>query len=102
MNVANHHRVGVVPNRSLIRGKVVAMRPEPDGYGQTIEVEVADSENLGDLPNFVPHAGQRIWFYLSESPMELHLGDDIEAKATYRGGAGGGRYSLLPDDLKRI
>ena len=103
MDVVNSCRVGVVPNQSLIRGKVVAVRPEPGGYGQTVEVEVANAERVGDLPSFIHQvAGQRLLFYISETDLDLHPGDCIEAKATYRGGASGGQYSLLPDDIKRL
>lgn len=103
MRAPNSHRLGVIPNRSLVRGKVVGIRPEPSGYGQAIELEIIGSESIRDLANFIRNEpGNRVSFYLSENDVDLHIGDRIEAKATFRGGPTGGRYSLLPDDIKII
>lgn len=103
MHVANTSRVGSIPNRSIVRGRIVGIRPEPGGYGRTVELEIIGSESIRDMANFVRNEpGKRVSFYLSENNVDLHIGDRIEAKATFRGGPGGGRYSLLPDDIKII
>jgi hypothetical protein len=106
MNVmasSKSYSISAAPNQSLVRGTIIALRPESGGYGQTVELKVAESQNIDDLPNFTRTAvGQILPFYLSETNVALHPGDRIEAKATYRGGPSGGRYSLLPDDIKKI
>ena len=103
MNLSRSHIVGAAPNQSLVRGQVVATRPEPDGLGQTVELSVVESLNVDDLPNFTKTiVGRTVSFFLSAGDMRFRTGDRIEAKAIYRGGPKGGRYSLLPDDLRKI
>ncbi|MCI0486054.1 MAG: hypothetical protein L0229_05590 [Blastocatellia bacterium] len=103
MSVSKSHSIKAAPNQSLVRGEVVAIRPEPDGYGLTIDLAIMESENVDDLPNFTRDAiGQTLSCFLSDSDVTLRPGDRIEAKVTYRGGPGGGRYNLLPDDIKKL
>jgi hypothetical protein len=97
------HRITSAPNQSIVRGTIVALRSEPGGYGQTIELRVAESQDVNNLPNYTRGAiGRVVPFYLSESDCNLRPGDRIEGRVVFRGGVGGGRYNLLPDDLKII
>lgn len=103
MSSTNSIPVAMAPNESLISARVVSTQSEPDGHGQTVRLTVLDSQSIDELPNLTRSiVGQTVPFYLSESRLLLRAGDRIEAKATYRGGPSGGRYSILPDDIRKI
>jgi hypothetical protein len=103
MAFAKGHGIGTAPNRGLLRGTVIDLRQEPDGYGRTVLLKVTESQDVDELPNYTRSlAGKVSSFFLSDESLVLRAGDRIEAKATYRGGATGGRYSLLPDDIRKI
>jgi hypothetical protein len=94
----------VVPNASRVRGRLVHIRPDPEGDGSVWELTVAEALDVDDLPNFVATAtGQTISVYVHAGlRTALHEADLIEARVAYRGDQRGGRFTLVQDDVRRL
>lgn len=93
----------VTPNASKVRGKLISIKPEPDGYGSNWEIEVDHADNVGNLPNFArSHVGQIISVYVHpELKHDLMEKDKLEARVTYRGDERSGRFALIEDDVRK-
>ena len=86
----------VRPNKSNVRGKVTAIRPEPDGWGAEVELEVTRNETPAsrEADDFVrPTAGSTLKAFYAE-PGAIQVGDDIRAEARLNAGPTGGRVVL--------
>ena len=94
----------VVPNASRVRGRLVQVQPEPDGYGSVWEVAVDESLDIDGLPNFTrAHVGKTIPVYVHpELEHELTEKDKMEARVTFRGDERGGRFVLTEDDVRKL
>ena len=82
----------VKPNKTVLRVKVRAIRPEPDGWGAEVDLEVA--ENLSPENDFVrPSPGSVLTAFAAE-PDQLHVGDSVRVSASLAAGQFGGRVVI--------
>jgi hypothetical protein len=97
-------RVPVVPNESTVRGRIVGVRPEPDGHGSVWNVAVAEAHRVGDLPNFAQdRVGGTIHVYAHpQVNLRLTEADEVEARVAFRGDERGGRFVLVGDDARKL
>ncbi len=78
-------------NKTILRGKISAIRPDPDGQGAEIELEVAENKSLEVEKDFLKtKSGEITNLYFTE-PEKLKVGDVIQAQATLLAGPFGGR-----------
>ncbi len=96
-------RVPVMPNAGRIRGQVVRIQPEPDGFGATWEVLVRDVQDVPGLANFARsyHGGTLPLFVHPGLQDRAAVHDSISAQVAFRGGERGGRFVVLDDDLHK-
>lgn len=96
--------VRVVPNASVVRGKLLRIRPEASGRGSVWEIIVDEAQSVEGLPNFVQsHIAQTIEVYVHpELRHDLAEMDAIEARVAYRGDERGGRFVLIEDDARKL
>ena len=94
----------VKPNASKVRGKLVGIKPEPDGYGANWEIAVDEANDVDDLPNFArSHIGKVIDVYVHpELKSDLIEKDNLEVRVTYRGDERGGRFALIDNDVHKL
>jgi hypothetical protein len=92
------------PNQSKVRGRLLGIKPEPDGYGSDWQIAVDDAQDVDGLPNFArSHVGQTISVYVHpELEHDLKENDEVEARVSYRGDERGGRFALVEDDVKKL
>jgi len=97
-------RAQVKPNASKVRGEIISIRPEPDGFGSNWKIAVAEAKDVDNLPNFArPYVGQIISVYIHpELKHNLSEKDQLEARVTYRGDERGGRFALVEDDVRKL
>ncbi len=96
--------VPVVPNASLVRGRVERIAPEPGGRGSVWDIAVEKSDDVDGMPNFTrAHVGQTIQVYVH--PQLSHTvaqEDSIAARVAYRGDERGGRFVLVDDHVQKL
>jgi hypothetical protein len=92
--------VRLKPNQTIVRGQVRAIRPEPDGRGAEIDLEVLDNETTSPENDFLrPAHGAVLTAYLAEAA-RFKVGDQVRARATLMGGPNGERAVLR--SVKRL
>lgn len=96
--------VPVVPNASMVRGKLLRIKPEPDGQGAVWEIRVDEARDVQHYPNFAEsYVGEIIPVYVHEELQNaLAEQDMLEARIAFRGGEHGGRFVLTEDDMHRL
>lgn len=94
----------VVPNASQIRGRLLQIRPEPDGRGAVWEVAVDEAHDVDGMPNFARElVGRPIQVYVHpELRPAVTESDPLEARVTYRGDERGGRFVVVGDELRKL
>lgn len=92
------------PNASRIRGRLVSIRPGPEGQGATWEIVVAASDDVENMRNFGrAHVGLTITVYVPPgSRHRLAANDALEARVTFQGDERGGAFFLIEDDARRL
>ncbi len=76
----------VIQSDSIIRGRVVAVRPQMGGYPWEADVLVLSSQSVGDLPNpTADKVGQVITVRSNEDLSGIEPGTDITARVKYAG-----------------
>jgi hypothetical protein len=81
----------IKPNRTILHGKVSAIRPEQDGRGAEIEIEVSENNSPVAEEDFLKtQPGDVTQLYFTE-PEKLKVGDTIQARASLLGGPFGRR-----------
>lgn len=84
----------VKPNRTSLKGKIRAIRPEADGWGAEIELLVTRNESASSERDFLqPEPGTTMNFFYAE-PAKLKVGDEVAAQATLMAGPFGSRAVL--------
>ncbi len=96
--------VPVVPNASLVRGRLERIEPEPGGSGSVWEIGVDGSDDVEGMPNFTrTRVGQKIQVYVHpQFPRTLKAKDTVEARVAYRGDERGGRFVLVDDQVRKL
>ncbi len=90
-----------IPNKTILRGKVSVIRPEPDGQGAEIELEVAENKSLEVEKDFLKTKSGRNNKSLFYGTGKLKVGDVIQAQATLLAGPFGGARPLL-EKVKKL
>jgi hypothetical protein len=100
----DHSYVPTAPNEGLLRGKLLSVRKAPGGVGHVWQVDVEESENVGDLPNFVrPNVGSPITIYVHPGlKARLRKGERIEARVSFQGDERCGAFFLHGDDVRTL
>ncbi len=76
----------VIQSDSIVRARVVAVRPQTSGYPWEADVLVLSSQSVGDLPNpTADKVGQVITVRSSEDLSGIGPGTDITARVKYAG-----------------
>lgn len=84
----------VKPNRTLLRGKVRAIRPEADGWGAEVDLEVEENLSASEDEDFLrPQPGALLTVFAAE-PGRLRVGDAVRVQASLNAGPFGGRAVL--------
>lgn len=95
-------RAPVMPNAGRIRGEIVRILPEADGFGSTWKVSVQDVQDVAGFANFARnYLGRTLELFVHpglENQAAVH--DNIAAKIAFRGDEHGGRFVVLDDDLR--
>ena len=96
--------VNVAPNESKIRGKIVKIDPGPEGLGSIWTIEVSETEDIDNLPNFARrHVGKLIPVLIHpEMKKEIKESDLIEAHITFQGDESGGEFFLIDDNVRHL
>jgi len=84
----------VKPNKTVVRGRVRAVVPEPDGVGASVEIEVLSNDSPSEGMDYLrPAPGSMLTLFATE-PGALSVGDLIRAETRLLAGPGGGRAVL--------
>lgn len=84
----------IMPNRTVLKGRVQAIRPAADGWGAEIELFVEQNESPSEEEDFLrPASGSVLNVFFAE-PENLKVGDHIRAQACLLAGPFGGRPVL--------
>lgn len=96
--------VPAAPNESVIRGKVVRIRPTPEGLGTIWDVELAEAEGVGSLANLaLSRVGETVSVYIHpDLKVKIREGDLIEARILFQGDERGGAFFLKGQDVRRL
>jgi hypothetical protein len=94
----------VVPNASVVEGKLLKIIPEPDGNGEVWDVAVERAAAAPPLPNFAqPYEGKTVQVYVHpDFKHSLQANDPVEARVAYRGDERGGRFVLQDDAARKL
>jgi hypothetical protein len=92
-----------MPNAGRIRGQVVGIQPEADGFGSTWEVSVQDVQDVPGFANFARnYLGRTLELFVHPGLKDrAAVHDNIAAKIAFRGDERGGRFVVLDDDLRK-
>jgi hypothetical protein len=96
--------VNAAPNESKIRGKIVKIDPGPEGLGSIWTIEVSETEDIDNLPNFARrYVGKLISVLVHpEMKKEIKEFDIIEAHLTFQGDERGGEFFLIDDKVRHV
>ena len=84
----------VMPNQTVLQGRVRAIHPEADGWGANIELLVVQNESPTEEEDFLRPAPGSVINVFSAEPDNVHVGDLVRAHATLLAGPFGGRTVL--------
>ncbi len=96
--------VSVVPNASKVRGVLLQIKPEPDGWGSVWELALNNTCSIPELPNFVnDYVGRIIEVFVPPRPRHnVKERDEIEAKVAFRGDEKSGRFVLVEGEAHKV
>jgi len=82
----------VQPNKTVVSGRVRAIRPEPDGQGAELELEVLANESPAAERDFLrPAPGSVLTAFAADAPRDVRERDLVRVEACLLAGPGGGR-----------
>ena len=84
----------VKPNKTVVRGKVSAIRPEPDGWGAEVHLQVEQNESPDPEADFLRPAEGSILKVFTPEPDKIRVGQVVRAEACLNAGPTGGRAVL--------
>jgi hypothetical protein len=92
----------VQPNKTVVSGRVRAIRPEPDGRGAEVELEVLANESPSAERDFLrPAPGSVLTAFAAEPPSGLRERDLVRVEASLLAGPGGGRAVIESIEPRR-
>ncbi len=81
----------IKPNRTIVRGRVRTIQPEPGGIGARVEIEVLANESPSPEEDFLrPEPGSLFCAFLAD-PELLRVDAEVRVGASLVAGPGGGR-----------
>lgn len=82
------------PNSTRLTGRVAAIRPEADGWGAEVDLDVLSNDTPSPDGDFIrPQGGQKLTAFYTR-PDDLKVGDVVRAEASLSGGPTGSRAVL--------
>ena len=76
----------VRPNRTVLRGHIRGLRPDPSGHGEELQVEITENVSPSDADDFLkPLPGSTVTLYTHEPP-SAGIGDLVEIEANLLAG----------------
>jgi hypothetical protein len=96
--------VPVVPNESLVRGKVMSIKQDAGAGGAEWQVTIKETRPVGNSPDFVQaYIGKTISVFVARGAAGAVAENDmIEAHLAYRGDERGGRFVLVGDGVRKL
>ena len=84
----------IKPNRTVLKGRVRAIRPESDGWGARVEFEVLQNESPSEDEDFLRPTPGSVIDAFSAEPDKLRVGELVRVDASLLAGPFGGRTVL--------
>jgi hypothetical protein len=84
----------IKPNRTILKGRVRAIHPEPDGWGASVELLVVQNESSSEDEDFLRPAPGSVITAFSAEPNKLKVGELVRVQASLLAGPFGGRTVL--------
>jgi hypothetical protein len=96
--------IPVVPNASLVRGRLLSVKPWPGGPGTEWAIVVDGAQDVAGLPNFVrDYVGKTINVRVrSEIKPPVPEHHSLEARIAYRGDERGGLFTLVGNEAREV
>jgi hypothetical protein len=83
------------PNKTVVKGEVLAILPEPSGWGAEVHLRVLANESPSSDDDFLrPEGGSILKLFTSELAKEMRVGEIVRAEAKLNAGPTGGRAVL--------
>jgi hypothetical protein len=76
----------VMPNQTVLQGRVRAIRPEADGWGANIELLVVQNESPSEQNDFLRPTSGTVLNVFTAEPEQLQVGNLIRAQVTLLAG----------------
>jgi hypothetical protein len=92
-----------MPNAGRIRGEIVRIQPEADGFGSIWEVALREVQDVRGFANFARgYLGGTVALYVQPGLQDrAAVHDSISAKVAFRGDERGGRFVVLDDEVRK-
>ena len=85
----------VKPNKTVVKGEVLSIFPEPGGCGAEVQLRVEKNESPSHDDDFLrPEEGSILKLFASDLTHELRVGKTVRAVARLNAGPSGGRAVL--------
>ena len=84
----------IKPNKTILKGRVQAIHPEPDGWGADVEFLVEQNESTSLEEDFLRTAPGAVVNFFAAEPEKLQVGELIRAEAALHAGPFGSRTVL--------
>jgi hypothetical protein len=85
----------VRPNKTVVKGEVCSIRPEPGGWGAEIDLRVLRNESPSQDEDFLrPDEGSILKLFTSELTHGMRVGEIVRAVARLNAGPTGSRAVL--------
>ncbi|HKV11830.1 MAG TPA: hypothetical protein VJ725_27035 [Thermoanaerobaculia bacterium] len=104
MDEPENFRVPAAPNESVVRGRVVRIRPTPEGLGAIWDVELKEAEEVENLANLArSRVGETVSIYIHpDLKVKIRVEDFIEARILFQGDERGGAFFLKGQDVRPL
>ena len=85
----------VRPNKTVVKGEVLSILPEPGGWGAEVQLRVVRNESPSPDDDFLrPEEGSILKVFTSDLAHEIRVGETVRAVARLNAGPTGGRAVL--------
>jgi hypothetical protein len=83
------------PNRTVVKGEVVSIIPEPSGWGADVHLRVLKNESPKHDEDFLrPEEGSILELFMSDQTHDMRVGEIVRAVARLNAGPTGSRAVL--------
>ena len=85
----------VRPNKTVVKGEVCSISPEPGGWGAEVQLRVLKNESPSHDDDFLrPEGGSILKLFTSDLTHEIRVGEIVRAVARLNAGPTGSRTVL--------